>query len=579
MKQILFSLIFIVSTTLLAEPQQQTLISQLQHDFESGAISRAEFVAYQLLAIRHSPELPSRYQGLPIESQRHATGLVAEAVSLLPTLGEPQQKLLKSALSRPRDLPLSRVSPSGRFRLHYTDTGFDAAEESFLLESAKAYDDAYELIVNQLGYPEPPLDPVDGPEWDVYISNIGNYGYSTPETAIPTENFPYGATSYIQMDNDFTSTYTKGFDGMRVTAAHEFFHTVQLGIRNFPTTTLDSRWLFEATATWMEDVAYDEVNDYLQYLPHYFSTLDRPFYTFNGLHEYGLSVFFHMMEEKHGHEVIRHVWREFAQTEHFEALDTALRAAGSSFELELTDHMVWNYFTGVRAQPNRYYSEAADYPLVEATNNITVETSTGISDKTPLLSAQYIEIQPEEFGFLSITPEMPFPELWMYNVISQPLGLDAQVFTSSGSQSVIAPDTSPTHSIVLIPVCTKLPTVDATNVTEEFGFMLSLGQISAFEPEIKAVFPNPFRPQEQAQELRIDVRLTEKTQDMTLIILNENGQNVYSEFIPFAAEKYGDLTVYWDGTSSSGEPVSSGIYVIYIKAGQDIKPAKVAVIR
>lgn len=563
----------------IAETQHVSLHHKLQEDMGSGAITRAEYLAYQLLAIQNSPELPQRYEPLNIEYERHATGLVAEAVSLLPTLPDNQQQLLKQALSRPSNLPLSIVSPSGRFRLHYTDSGYDAADEAFLLESAKAYDDAYELIVEELGYPVPPVDPVAGPEWDVYVSNLGNYGYSTPENAAPTERYPHGVTSFIQMDNDFNSTYTKGLDGMRVTAAHEFFHTVQLGMRNFPSTKLDSRWLYEATATWMEDVAYESVNDYLQYLPHYFSTLHRPFYTFNGLHEYGLSIFFHMLEEKYGADIVRRLWEEFAIQEQFEALENVLRSQGSSFAMELTDHMVWNYFTGMRADTTQFYPEGRAYPLVEPHANIYIEKTAGVADEAALLGAKYINVQPDGFGTLTLTPDFPKPQEWMYAVVNQPLGREAQVYTTSGSRNLVLPQVSPTNTIYLMPVCITVPTSDATNVTEELEFLLTLGDVSNFEPKIQAVFPNPFRPPEHPQGLRIDVRLTEKTQEMTLIVLKENGQEVFREFMPFESEQYGDLSVYWDGRSSAGDLVSSGVYLIYIQAGQEIKPAKVALIR
>ena len=52
-------------------------------------------------------------------------------------------------------------------------------------------------------------------------------------------------------------------ENMRVTAAHEYFHAVQYAYDAF-----EDGWLLEATATWVEDEMFDDVNDNLQYLRH-----------------------------------------------------------------------------------------------------------------------------------------------------------------------------------------------------------------------------------------------------------------------------------------------------------------------
>ena len=46
-----------------------------------------------------------------------------------------------------------------------------------------------------------------------------------------------------------------------MTAAHEFFHAVQFAYNAF-----QDSWLLESTAAWVEDEAFDSVNDNYQYL-------------------------------------------------------------------------------------------------------------------------------------------------------------------------------------------------------------------------------------------------------------------------------------------------------------------------
>ena len=47
-----------------------------------------------------------------------------------------------------------------------------------------------------------------------------------------------------------------------MTVAHEYNHILQFGYD-----TLQDIWLFEATATWVEQKVYPEINDYLIFMP------------------------------------------------------------------------------------------------------------------------------------------------------------------------------------------------------------------------------------------------------------------------------------------------------------------------
>ncbi len=174
----------------------------------AGALTRSESVAYRLLSLRNSPLLPASFRGLPQPVSRLGTGLAVEARLLLETAHGSERLLLQQALDRPTHLPYYLISPSGRFRIHYHREGEEAATEEFVVAAAEACDHAYSLIVEEMGYPPPPDDPVDGPEYDVYLYNIIDYGFTTPETTVPRPGYPLGCTSFIQMDNDFVSTYS-----------------------------------------------------------------------------------------------------------------------------------------------------------------------------------------------------------------------------------------------------------------------------------------------------------------------------------------------------------------------------------
>ncbi len=570
---------FIITAPLFADAENTTLHEALQSDFKNGLLTRAEYVALQLLGIENSPRLPDRYKAYQKHITRLGTGFMLEARALVDNVSGYEQSLLKSALYRPDDLPLSLDSPTGLFKLHYTDVGRNAAADTFVSQAAEAFDYSYDLIVNTLKFDPPPQDDVDGPEYDVYIYNLGDYGMTTPDSPASSDKHPYGAASYIHMDNSFDRTYTKGVDGMLVTSAHEFLHMVQIGYRNFTTTDFDSRWLFEGCAVWMEDYAYDDINDYFQYMPYYFANLQKSFYTFNGLHEYGSSIFYMMLEQKYGAAIIRKIWEQFSKLGVFEALDEALRQQGSSFEIELSDHMLWNYFTGSRAIPELYYAEGENYPEVEPDRTNSIETTLGFSDNTSLLSANYIKVEPENFGQLSVQPEMDSPAHWMYAVIHHPEGGEASASLSAGGNSILLPDVTPASNVYVIPTNVHVPRTSKPGETEQYDFTLNLGEIEDVEAGIQSIAPNPFQPDLHTQGVHINVRLTVKTEKLAFYVLSEFGNVIYNETTVFNSPKKGDFTLSWDGKSNSGQPVASGVYLVYIHAAQDLPPGKIAVLR
>ena len=72
------------------------------------------------------------------------------------------------------------------------------------------------------------------------------------------------------MDNDYQEGYyfVNDLDALRVTAAHEFNHAIQLsyGVHWDDQNPIDL-YFIEMTSTWVEDVVYNDINRYLEYLP------------------------------------------------------------------------------------------------------------------------------------------------------------------------------------------------------------------------------------------------------------------------------------------------------------------------
>ena len=74
--------------------------------------------------------------------------------------------------------------------------------------------------------------------------------------------------------------------------AHEYNHVLQ-----FAYDSQEDTWMFESTATWMEDEVYPEINDYLRYVPSFASASRRTPLTGNagGLKIYGAAVWNHFL--------------------------------------------------------------------------------------------------------------------------------------------------------------------------------------------------------------------------------------------------------------------------------------------
>jgi hypothetical protein len=274
----------------------------------------------------------------------------------------------------------SILSPRGRFKIHYNTTGTHAVAPTdadangvpdYVDETARIFEAVWDLQINQLGYNPPPSD--DDGVYDVYITNLALrrvYGYAHPivfkELTTP---------SYIEIDNNFTDNiyqHARGLNGLRVTAAHEFFHAIQFGYY----ADYGAAWWQEATATWMEDVAYPDVNDFYQYMscPSNFScfyddpeaSLDK----FSGsLHPFGASIFAHHIEQVYGADVIKGVWELLKRRDpsrySLPLIDDGMPLGG--FAQVMPRFAAWNYLTDMRARSG-YYVEARDLPSIKHAN-------------------------------------------------------------------------------------------------------------------------------------------------------------------------------------------------------------------
>ncbi len=556
--------------------EQKSLSEKLGEDYLSGQISRTLYLAYHLIAAENPEKLPAAYRNCPITHDICSTLRGGEARAHLDSASGAEKSLLAAALSRPdvSRLPLRLISPKGNFCLHFTTAGSDSATEAFVAEAARTFDYVYDLLIHEMGYHPPPDDLGGGgtPQLDVYIMQFSLYGETRFEQSVPGSN-GQRYTSFIIIDNDFfgSAFKTQGVDALHVTAAHEFFHMVQGGYRYFPSTSMDSRFLFEASSVWFEEVAFDEVNDYLQYVQTFLNYPSNPFHVFSNT-TYGLGLYMIMLEKRHHRNTIRRIWQGLYDQEPLPAWNAALAHDGEQIGLSLAHFAVWNGFTAGHADTVKFYPEADLYPPLTTKEKAVFMSTLVIEGNASELVTQYYCIEVPMGGVLQITPSLKRPADWMYSVaVYDPAKSDSYKITAGNGRQIVGP-LSPGSELQLAITNISWPTFSYARNAQSFTFTLSAAfeQPSA-EEGIYALSPAPFVPARD-QFMQIQFILASAEETVTLYILSENGRKLIERELhglPPGANCY-----FWDGRDANGLIVPSGIYLCHLRSDNKSWPLR-----
>ncbi len=562
--------------------------THIQSNVERGfSQAERERLFEQALAVFSEDRIPSAYRDriTSLQPQRCPTMLLMDVKRNLNNFEPDQQIILRQLLARPV-LSLSIASPSGVFRIHYSTTPPHAVspEDSdgnsipdFIDETALAFDESFALEVNELAYRAAPDDGgVEGPEYDVYVQELGSgaYGFTVGEVQIDgTPQNDY--TSYIQIDNDFDNGhFSTGVDGARITAAHEYFHAIQFGYRLFATT--EEPFYYEMCSTWMEDVVYDDINDYFAYLPYYFRHTEIPFNAFD-IRSYGQAVWNHFLVKNFDDpDLIRRSW-EIMQSGPLaiDAINQSLLEKGSRLKDQMAEFAIWNYFTGPnRADPAHYYEEGAAYPNVHLDGNFLVDADTTVTDSSLSMTAQYYKFTTTVAGEYAISGVVDDPSNWLFDAV---VGATTYTFNIANGQNLgFLPEFT---EIVVIPV--NVQVLDGPELPQlksrrsRFQFSLIRGAIDGDDERgITNIFPNPFIV---GQHSRIIFEFNPaNTADLEARILDSNGRVIttvkFRDGVPSLSQSF----FSWDGDGAS--PLASGVYLFQLKQDDFVAMKKFAVI-
>jgi len=300
------------------------------------------------------------------------------------------EMLSRGRVSYGDDDPVTLRTPSSKcsvnFCVHYrSGTSTESATTTQVDTTLATLEHVRTYETGTLGYRKPvsdtPEDPTsDNPDnkFDVFLGDIarqGLYGYCSPDGAQP-DNGDGRVPAFCVLDNDYAKSQygIDPIDSLRVTTAHEYFHAVQ-----FAYDVYEDLWFMEGTATWVEDVVYDKINDNYQFLST--SPIRTPGRSADyslGQYPYGAFLFFKYLEERlRSVTVMRQFW-EYADASKdrysLQAIRAAIAARNTNWTNLFTQFASWN------AYPSGSYSEGTDYPAPTLTLNKTLSgrsTSTG----------------------------------------------------------------------------------------------------------------------------------------------------------------------------------------------------------
>lgn len=262
---------------------------------------------------------------------------------------------------------------SGHFRviygLVYKD---DITVENLAKNILSIANEVWSKEIESLGFKA----PINSDKYyiDIYIGNT--QAFNKAESLYVTVSKAYAgyATAYRDRTPYFVINPDIRLDILKVTIAHEFFHTVQYayGLSDVAVDIwYQNIWFLEATATMMEDEVFDDVNDYIHYLNYYVYNTNLAIEYYNSGIEYGKVIFAKYLREKYGIDFIKSLFENYQLDKTLlEIIEKKFSDINSSFKNAMLEFATW------MANEDQYFEEGTLYPSAKKYNlneNIRIE--------------------------------------------------------------------------------------------------------------------------------------------------------------------------------------------------------------
>jgi hypothetical protein len=580
------------------------------------------FLKTKIAEIKGENKLPSGSSQTLVP--KCGTPVMAAAFATFRATGDER---IQALFDRPDSVPL--ILQSQHFTVHYTTSGVDAPFEvdmdvnpadgvpDYINRVSEIFEHVWRIEIDSMGFLRPPSDHIQGGDstFDIYIKNLGQglFGYTQPESVV----FSYRAFSYIVLENDFAESpvyNSRPLDAVRVTAAHEFFHAIQFAYDAFEFDSTNPNdpntykpWWLEASSTWMEDVVYTDVNDYIGYLPFFYGYIWMGLGTFSygrdarAFHPYASCVWpIYLSKKFNSLGIMKEIWEGCGATQGYNTLtatNAVLSSHGSNLAQAFLEFEIWNFHTGGRADTINYYTEGRNFPEADLTAfvddlniNSTFDFPDGVHFPEHLganyLVAQVIPSTPggviANFDGLDVTSVEWHAALLGYKTADS-RWVDIQANPSTGVGAGAWPGWSNYRDVVLVPTVSGLA-ANYSSYRYSGSFVYDPTLESGGNPKfgLESAYPSPYiitANDKVTIPYALDKSYSKK--DLGLSIFDASGAlvcKIPGEDFLFTDPGEYHRGVQWDGKNEKGEYVASGIYLILFHAQGHSASGKIALI-
>lgn len=508
------------------------IYKEIEQDYTKGRLNLDQKVLYKFYATGNPQKLPESYQLRASEPVKCGTPAVTDFQQNYEKLSASTVAEIESIMGATTQSSETFQSPSGKFEIHYETTGRHAVPPGdedgnnipdYVEDVAAAADSSYRHQVQTLGY----TDPIsNGQSYEIRIRNLQPfYGDTWPKA---------GTTTYIRIENDFAEDFPPNdhpegnqIGAVNATVAHEFKHAIQYAANEWEGET--GLWL-EMDATLMEEIVYDDVNDYYNYIESDQSIFKNPQNSFypGSYHHVTWALFF---EEKYGTQFWPQVWELIKDNPNITMVEALTQQLGGSntFQSAYTESQLWHYASGENGSPNFGFEESANYPTASFelnnffyTENFSIPHSAN-TDSINGFAAKYYRLQNKTntSGKVSLEFTVDNPTNGVGLIARKKTG-DVDVYISQDKSNFTTLDISWDEVSSLGLVLSNSSTSD-----NKYGKIINIGVgDNNFETTLSQNYPNPFNPQTKIrftldQPGHVELRIYDSTGRLVTTLINE----------------------------------------------------------
>lgn len=543
-------------------------LDKLDAELEAGELSLDDALLYKFYYVFDSQRLPESHRPEAFPPLKCATPLIREFEKAAPQLLPATITIIEDLLAPPSESRSVLISPSARFRLSYAVAGANAVPPEdvdpadgvpdFVNRAAARLDEVWERVVGEMAYRPPPASPW----YEVDFRDMAAIGY----TGVVS-----GTTTRITLENDFVGAPPNAdpagdaIGALKAACAHQFKHASQRATSGWS----EGGWI-ELDATWLEDVVYDEVDDYVAFLGAG-NGIVAPGVPLDaeGFGDHEDCLWQHLLVRLHGPDLMHGFW-ERRRTQPGESVlatyATVAAAAGGGLADDHGLYGAWNLATGNDALPGVGYPGAAAYP--NAKSEAVVDYPHASHGRLAHLSHHFVRaggFAPGETGVLRVGFDGEDDAvLRLHAVIARRdgTGYRVEIPLDAANDADLALGL-PLSDIETVGLALSNAALEGSAVA--WSLDLSIDGADTAAPDAPTplapprVVPNPFNP---VVTVAFDLPAPGP---VVVDLLDLRGRTVR---ILLAADRLaGPGAVRWDGADAAGRSVASGPYLVRVRHG------------